>query len=369
MLEQLIRAVIVIFFSLLFIAIGYTLVRFLYPFIIGFIIALILIPIVNQMEKRFNWSRSVAVLMTMFAMLLVSLTFTTLIAVEVANGLLYLSGVLPDHIKNFVYTMENWISVTFLPLYERVNDLVLTLNTNQQETVTQSLQTLTGEITHKAGEFIQVFFNGLAEILLSLPNTITIMLFSLLSTFFITKDWPLILHWYNQLVPKKADRYLVRLLNEWKKSLFGYFFAQGILVSMTAFIVLIGFIIIGIEHAITAALLLAIIDLLPYLGTGIIFIPWILYSFFTGEWLLSIGLSVLYAIVVLQRQIAEPKVLSKHIGVHPIPLLLTLFLSYQWFGFLGLLFGPMILIVIQSMIRAEIIQGLWQFVKIDKTSG
>src|SRR5699024_11493170 len=65
-----------------------------------------------------------------------------------------------------------------------------------------------------------------------------------------------------------------------KKALSGFFKAQLILITITAGSIYIGLLIVGIDHALTIALLAAGVDLLPYIGTGIIFIPWIIYLFF-----------------------------------------------------------------------------------------
>ncbi|PYZ97229.1 sporulation integral membrane protein YtvI [Alteribacter lacisalsi] len=338
------------------------LILYLSPFIFGFIIALMLLPFVNRLERTFGWPRTFCVLVSMLILFLLLLTFATFAAVEIAAGLLYLSAVLPAFIKETVLIVNTWMSGTLMPLYERFTELIATLDGEQQKTVVSSLQSITGEAAQKAGEFIQVLLNSLADLLLALPNTVTVMIFSLLSAFFITKDWPLIEGWYKKAVPPVLDSLLASLKKEWKRSVLGFFIAQCILVAMTGVIILTGFLIIGIEHAVTAALLLALIDFLPYLGTGIVFVPWILYSFFTGDWFMSIGLSIIYAVVIVQRQIAEPRVLSRHLGVHPIPLLITLFLSYQWLGFAGLLLGPAILILVQSVIRAGVFHTIRDFI-------
>ncbi|MBM7096467.1 sporulation integral membrane protein YtvI [Bacillus sp. H-16] len=358
----LIRSGLIILYSFMFLVAGYIIIRFLYPFVIGFILALLLLPFVNKVERGFGWSRSLSVILAMAGLMLILITFTTVAAVEIANGLIYLSGVLPDYIKNTASTVEQWITTSLLPVYDRINHLVLSLDTSQQETVLSSIQSITADVTQRASEFIQLVFNGLADLLLSLPNTITILLFSLLSAFFIAKDWPLILSWYERLVPLHGVTYVKKITDEWRKAISGYVLAQVILVGMTGVIVLIALLILGVKHAITTAVLIALVDVLPYLGTGIVFIPWILYSFFSGDWFMSIGLSVIYGIVVIQRQIAEPKVLSRHIGVHPLPLLITLFLSYQLLGFAGLLLGPMILIVLQSLVKAGVVQGVVSYI-------
>src|SRR5699024_6773123 len=114
------------------------------------------------------------------------------------------------------------------------------------------------------------------------------------------------------------------------KSLFGYIKAQCILIAISAFISLVGLLFLGMNHAFTITLIIAFVDLLPIIGTGIIFIPWIGYLFFSGDYSLTIGLTFIYMAIILIRQILEPKILSVNVGVSPLIALLTLFISVQW---------------------------------------
>ena len=94
--------------------------------------------------------------------------------------------------------------------------------------------------------------------------------------------------------------------------------AQLILVSLTALVVIIGLLVLRVDYAITIGLLTGLADLMPYLGTGAVMVPWILYVFFAqGNIVLGIGLSVLYGVIVIARQIMEPKVLASSVGLRP----------------------------------------------------
>src|SRR5699024_5835394 len=114
-----------------------------------------------------------------------------------------------------------------------------------------------------------------------------------------------------------------------KKALLGYLKAQLTLISITGAIVFVGLLILHVDYALTIAVATGLIDLLPYLGTGIVFVPWIIYMFFTGNYFLTIGLAVLYAIVLIQRQIMEPKIVSSNIGLDPLATLIAIFVGIQ----------------------------------------
>ncbi|MEM5598483.1 AI-2E family transporter [Niallia circulans] len=133
--------------------------------------------------------------------------------------------------------------------------------------------------------------------------------------------------------------------------MFGFLKAQLTLVSITTVIILIGLLILRVDYAITIALLTGIVDIIPYLGTGLIFVPWIIYEIITGQIVLAIGLSVLYIIVLVQRQIMEPKILSSNIGLDPLATLIALFVGFKLFGFIGLIVGPVSLVIVTSCIE------------------
>ncbi|WP_144473172.1 AI-2E family transporter, partial [Bacillus safensis] len=73
------------------------------------------------------------------------------------------------------------------------------------------------------------------------------------------------------------------------------------LISITLVIVLVGLLILRVNYAITIALILGLLDLLPYLGTGTVFVPWIIYEAVTGNFGLAVGLGILYTVVIVQR--------------------------------------------------------------------
>jgi len=135
------------------------------------------------------------------------------------------------------------------------------------------------------------------------------------------------------------------------------------LLFITAAIVIIGLLIMLVEYAITIGLLTGLVDLLPYLGTGTVFIPWIVYLFFKGNYSMVIGLSILYAVVLIFRQIIEPKVVAESVGLDPLLTLVALFVGLQLFGFLGLIIGPVSLVLINALVKANVFTDVWKYVR------
>ena len=92
----------------------------------------------------------------------------------------------------------------------------------------------------------------------------------------------------------------------------------------------------------------------PYLGVGIVLIPWSLYAFMSGDLTLGIGLTVLYSIILIVRQIMEPKVLASSVGLDPLAALLGMFVGLKLFGILGLIIGPVSLVILDAFHRAHV---------------
>ncbi len=117
-----------------------------------------------------------------------------------------------------------------------------------------------------------------------------------------------------------------------------------------------------VEYAITIALIIGIVDILPYLGTGLVFVPWIVYTAISGDTHFAIGLGVLYIVVLVQRQVMEPKLLSSNIGLDPLATLIALFVGFKLIGFLGLIVGPVLLVIGRTLHHAGVFQDIWHFI-------
>ena len=112
----------------------------------------------------------------------------------------------------------------------------------------------------------------------------------------------------------------------------------------------------NIEFPLIAAIVTGIVDALPILGSGTILIPWAIFSAINGDLSLAIALIVLYVIVIVVRQLLEPKIVSNQIGVHPIFTLIAMYTGFKFTGFVGLIIGPVIMIIL-SNIFAKLLEG------------
>lgn len=92
-----------------------------------------------------------------------------------------------------------------------------------------------------------------------------------------------------------------------------------LLSSLINFVILaIGLGVFKIKYFILIAFLIALVDLLPFLGSGIVLIPWSVILFFMGNVKLSISIAILFVLTFLVNQILRPIFLGKSIGLKPV---------------------------------------------------
>jgi sporulation integral membrane protein YtvI len=338
-----------------------------YPFIIALIIAYMINPLVNILEVKVKMPRYLGVFIVIILVFAVFAGLLTLLIAEIINGSNYLAANVPQHFERLINYIEQYFAGQIIPLYNQLANTFENLDPGQKETISTNIETFAGNVIQSGKEVLESILTSIPRAVAWIPNAATVIIFALLATFFISKDWDKLNRRFSNLMPLKARESGRSVFIDLRKALFGFIKAQATLISITTVIVLIGLLFLRVEYAITVALIIGIVDILPYLGTGLIFVPWIIYSFFTGDVAFTIGLLVLYIIVIVQRQIMEPKILSSSIGLDPLATLIALFVGFKLFGFLGLIIGPVVLVIGKTLHSANVFQDIWSYIIGKKT--
>ena len=96
-----------------------------------------------------------------------------------------------------------------------------------------------------------------------------------------------------------------------------------------------------------SAIGIAFIDALPILGSSTIMIPWAIIEAINGDIVLGVAIIILLSIMAVVRNIIEPKLVSKHIGIHPVFTLIAMYTGYKLMGVMGMIIGPILLIILK----------------------
>ncbi|GED68264.1 sporulation integral membrane protein YtvI [Brevibacillus reuszeri] len=336
----------------------------LYPFLIALVIALIINRPVTFITKKFKIPRWLSVTIALLLLMLLAIGVVTLAVTETVVEIGELAKRLPGFASELSEYLQRTISQEFLMgIYNQIQWMYTQLDPDFKLKVDSTIGSGITTITHAGQDLVVKFLNGLKNLLVSLPNLATVSVISLMGAFFISKDFYLWEARFRRLLPNGVNNRLDQIFRDLRGALVGFIKAQLTLISLTAAIVIIGLLIMRVEYAITIGLLTGLVDLLPYLGTGTVFVPWIVYLFFKGNYSMVIGLSILYAVVLIFRQIIEPKVVAESVGLDPLLTLVALFVGLQLFGFLGLIIGPVSLVLINALVKADVFTDVWNYIR------
>lgn len=343
--------------------VGYLAIKYLYPFLFAFILAFCMNPLVNLLEKRVKLSRGIAVFITMVLVIGGLIGGLFFLSIELLAGIQYLIEILPSKTEHISTQLNRFIADHILPIFHQVSNIFNELNGEQQKNILEQIDQAKNSAIDSAAVFLKEFMQSLLAFVQGLPSLATSFLFGLLGTFFISKDWYKLRTGFGKLLPKSVKEKGKSIWNDLKTALFGYVKSQLILVSITTATTIVGLFILQVENALLIGLLTGIIDVLPYFGTGFVLIPWAIYSLISGNWFLGIGLAVLYIIIIIQRNLIEPKVLSVSIGLNTLATIISMYVGLKLFGILGLIIGPVTLVIIITCYKVNLFQDVWRYIQ------
>ena len=357
------RLIIVIFFTSFILTFFYYTIPLLYPFIIGLLIALLIEPLVARLEKFLKLPRWFSVTIILF-LSLSSLFFLLLFVIaKIVIELTHMAEFLPSFFEN----LSNFLTNFFIENKE-INIIINTIqkylakSSSGSAQVSHNIHENVLLLAHKGTLIISKILASIGTFLSNIPFYLMVLVFITLTTLFIGIDMPNLKNQVKKLVPKRAQKTFYLISTDLKKALLGFIKAQVLLSLITATFMFLGLIILNIPNALTLAIITGFSDFIPYIGVGIITIPWLIYLLITKNNYLAIGLSIIYGIIILTRQLIEPKLVATNIGINSLLTLISLFIGLKLFGFLGLILGPIILVIFIALFKANVFKDIWYFI-------
>lgn len=317
---------------------AFRLAFFLMPFLIAFALSSLMEPAIRILTKKVRFKRGVAAPIVLLLILGSIITLLVLAILKLIKEFKDLLVIAPELVSNlYAKTME-----LIQQGSEYINWMPVELTASLREAFMDLSATVTG--------FSATVVKGAFLTAVTLPEILIFTLITILATFFLSKDRDRIAAVFARHLPDSWLRRVLAVKKDLFNALFGYLRAALIMMTITFTEVFIGLSIIGIDYALLMAFLTALIDALPVLGAGSVLIPWSLYSFITGDMRMGISTVVLYLVVLIVRQVIEPKVVGHQIGVYPLMTLLAMYVGLRVIGFAGLILGPITYLIIRNIL-------------------
>ena len=317
-----------------------------WPFVLAFLFSRLLEKPVRWMTRRLGLSRRAASALGLALLFGLTGAAASALATRLFQELAGLLRALPQ--------VVNWLADEAAPrvreAYEHYRAL---LPAWVAESLGGGLTLLGQDLVKWAGALSAALTSGAWSTAASIPYALFSVVLTVMGTYYMTADRERIAAFFRRQLPRGAVRRgsLIRL-RLWR-ALMGQVRSQ-LLVSLA----ITGYLMAAlaafrIPYGLLLGLLIGLLDALPVLGAGLFLLPWSLISFLGGNAGRGILLAALYVGAVVIRQVLEPRIVGRHLGLYPLATMASMFAAYRLMGFVGLLAGPVFLNMVKVILEAD----------------
>lgn len=316
------------------------------PFIIAFCVAAIINALTKRMKIRPEKLRR-----------LLAVVFCALIYGVALLAVVLVGSKLVRVVIDLVSGIPSLFAEVILPWLQSNADQLETAVTPYDTMLATTIDSITGSMLKSISQFVTEFSTKammwVTSSATSIPNLIVDLVIMVISTFFMALDFDMVWGFLKKLIPAKQHSLLNTGAHYTKTMILVYIKSYSLLFVLTFVELTIGFLILRIPNAFILAFAIAVFDLMPVLGTGGVLLPWALVMLIMDDYVMAVGLLVLYLVITGIRNTLEPKIVGKQIGLHPLATLAAMILGLRLFGLVGLFVFPIALTVANAMHRSQ----------------
>lgn len=359
-----------------FAALFYLFVKYAMPLVAPFLIAMILAAVlqkpINAINQKTKIPKGIAG------------TILVLLTVLLIVGLILFAGVqITAKVRDFFGFISSKI--------DSIPVLITSLQNNILNLATKLPDAIAGPLTEAVSKIsansimTDLFDNGASsgsmfsllktpiisawDTVKQVPSFIIATLITVISACFLTKDYAVIrdfiMRQWSEATQKKIRKTKHVVFYSISKIIKSYLLI--ILITASELALGIGVLkllrIYNSGYIITISILIAIIDIVPVLGTGTVLIPWAIISFINNDIGMGIGLIIIYAIITVIRQIIEPKLVAGQFDMPAIITVAAMYIGTKLFGGIGIFLMPLTVIVLKLLAD----EGIIGFIKTSKS--
>lgn len=319
------------------------------PFLLAAVVAWMLNPAIKWLNKKLGWSRNVLSLFLILLAFAVLFGVLWALAAGVGGEIISLAG-------NWEGVAASLQSVTerLEKIFSKGMDL---LPASVQAAVTGLFDKFLQWLETVVPQLLSFAVDKLTSVASRLPSFAVSTIVFVMASYFLSTDWPSLRARVTDPLPRGPRLFFSQVKRAASAGFGGYVRAEVILSIGVFFILLGGFFVIRQDYALLLALLLAVLDFIPILGSGTVLVPWAFLDLFLGRFRHAIGLMVIWGVVALFRRVGEPKVLGNQTGLSPILSLVSVYAGMKLGGVIGMVLGPVICLVLLNVYRSGVLDN------------
>ncbi len=308
----------------------------LVPFVISFIFAYLLQPIIDKISQRFNFPRNL-ISSAIFALFISSFIII----------LLLLLPIIYDQISIFI---------TKIPNYKNNFSIGLSY-------LVSRIDTIDPDIANKLSESLQNFVNSAFSVVVAAANNIwsytlaTINFFAIIILvpvilYYFLRDWPKMIKSVESILPRKEKNKIGKIFSDINSLLSAYIRGQLNICLLLSAYYFIGLSLVGIDLALLLAIISGFLVIIPFIGAFIsLFLMLVSCYFSYGASVEIVYILVLFVIAhIIESYILTPQIIGDKIGLHPVWIIFSVFAAGSVFGFVGIVFAIPIAGVIKILL-------------------
>ena len=314
------------------------------PFLLAALLALAAEPLVTFFHKKLSLPRAAATGIGMTIVLVLLILGVMVLVALLLRELGLLAGIVPDLADTAVEglsLLEQWL----LGLVSRAPG-------NMGAMLERSVEGFFSDGTALL-ERVAAWLLGLASgILKSLPDSALGLFTWLLACYMLSAKLPALKQWIHSHLPSVWHEKYRPMLERLKKAMGGWLKAQIKLMAVTFLVLTAGLFILQVSYAPLWALVIAFVDALPVLGSGMVLVPWSIVCFLQGATARGIGILGIYAAACLLRSVLEPRFVGKQLGLDPLVTLAAIYVGFRLLGLGGMILAPLLATIATQLLNA-----------------
>ena len=318
------------------------LLAYLLPFLIAYAVASLLRPAVVWLGKKLHIRRGA-----------ISVALVLFVYIFVAGALILLSVGIITEVVDLVSGMPEYYTSNISPALDKLGNSVLDLLFRLDPTTVKTIEDMVPDALSSLGSAVTKFsmqaVSWASGTAVEFPGKLMAAVICVIATIFLAVDYGTVNAFIKKHLPEKAVAVLRSAKNSLGNILGNYAKSYALILFLTFAELSVGLLLIGYKKAILIALIIALFDILPIVGSGTILVPWAVISLVQGNIGHGVALIVLYVVVVVVRQIMEPKIVGRRVGLHPLATLLCMWLGAKLFGMVGLFGLPVSILIIKEL--------------------
>lgn len=342
--------------TVLYIYVGIRMLIFFMPFVIGWFLAYIATPFVNWLEKRFKIVKKLGSVIIIIGVL-----------AAVVLVLYLLGSRIWEEIQAFLSNMPEMyqeLSAGFAKIGNSMNGVSEKLPAAIQDGLDELINNLNQTIGTMIGKISTPTVMAAGNFAKRIPGVLIGTIVTFISAYFFIAEREAVIVWAKKVTPDPIVKRMTLVMDNLKYAVGGYFKAQLKIMVVIFAILTVGFMLLRISFSFLLAILIAMLDFLPFFGTGTALMPWALYKLLVGNYKMALALMVIYVVTQLVRQLIQPKLVGDSMGLEPLLTLVLLYAGYKIGGIVAMIFAVPIGLIVMNLYKAGAFDYILDDVKI-----